>query len=152
MKKIILTFCFLFYISSIVYAENIKIIHTGNTQGLSSSFSYEISKPYFLLLDYVKQKGSIVKDFRVSSSSMYFYHKNIYIWGKNLGIKEFRQLLSKKNLGNIRKTRELEILSSEDAVTFEMSESTFLIDELKSIINNKDENKYNINLKKSIFL
>ncbi len=76
-------------------AEELDIFHTGDVNGLASSYLYDIRLPYLMTSDFVKAQGQAlgIKDFGVSRTSVYFHARGHYLWGESFGIRELKTFL-----------------------------------------------------------
>lgn len=115
-------------------AETLKIIHTGQTRGISSSSNYRLNIPYFLALDYAKKQGTDkIKGFHIEDIFLFFHYKGTYIWTEGQGVEHFHQVLKSGQLNQLPSPEAVDVLSTPDAISIEMHNSPILIKSLKAM-------------------
>lgn len=136
--------------STLVFAEEsppegIQILHSGyriDEHLRATSLGYDVSMPYWLFHNYVKRlRVDWVKDFRMSNYRPYFFNQETYLWGNDLDVKTFQELLKSGDFNKIQSKSEIEVLETPDGLSFESNGSSLLVRSLKDLADGNSEYK-----------
>lgn len=77
-------------------AVDLDIYHTGDVQGLASSYLYDVRLPYLMTADFVQAESKTlgIADFGVSRTAVYFHGQGHYLWGDKLGVEALKIFLA----------------------------------------------------------